>query len=154
MVSFVLLLVSAVLVQCQQKQVGEQKRNEREVFFFSFSFFFLFFFFLFSFFFFLLFAGQYVRAAQVTNIGGASVAAAYYEVSGGRLLFTTSLPNSIPSVIPTLASNASLVGEYLSLAIVSGNPAISFFRLLDSALCYTRASNTAGTSWPTPATPV
>ena len=42
------------------------------------------------------------------------------------------------------------VGQYTSLAVVNGNPAISYFAGSGGDLKYVRANDTSGTNWGTP----
>ena len=51
---------------------------------------------------------------------------------------------------PVQVDNSGYVGEYTSLTVVNGNPAISYMDLGNSALNYIRATDVSGTSWGTP----
>ena len=50
----------------------------------------------------------------------------------------------------TVDGATSNVGQYTSLAVINGNPAISYHDLSNGALKYVRALNASGTSWGTP----
>ncbi len=52
----------------------------------------------------------------------------------------------------TIDMSSFNVGQYTSLEIVNGNPAISYFDVFNNSLKYIRATNVAGNSWGPPVT--
>jgi hypothetical protein len=52
----------------------------------------------------------------------------------------------------TLDASASITGERSSLAVVNGNPAISYYETTNARLRYVRATDATGTAWGTPVT--
>jgi LPXTG-site transpeptidase (sortase) family protein len=53
---------------------------------------------------------------------------------------------------PVTADNVGSVGQYISLAVINGNPAMSYFDETNQDLKYVRATDASGTSWGTPLT--
>lgn len=51
---------------------------------------------------------------------------------------------------PVTVDATGVTGEYSSLAIINGNPAISYYNSTNQDLYYVRATNVDGTSWGTP----
>lgn len=83
---------------------------------------------------------------------------AYYDASGKRLKFArASETNGLSWGVPVVIDAQADAGRHLSMAIVAGHPAIIYQRTLpnnfsNNSLCYVRAHNAAGTSWPAPLT--
>jgi hypothetical protein len=53
---------------------------------------------------------------------------------------------------PVTLDSTGIVGQYTSMAIVNGNPAISYYDSTNTELKYVRAGDVSGTSWGTPTT--
>ena len=53
---------------------------------------------------------------------------------------------------PLVLDSTGVVGAYTSLAVVNGNPAISYYDETNGALKYVRATDVSGTAWGTPIT--
>ncbi len=56
------------------------------------------------------------------------------------------------TIPPVTVDSAGLVGEWTSLAVANGNPAISYFDYTNNDLKYVRASDAGGIIWGTPVT--
>ncbi|MCH7472358.1 PKD domain-containing protein [bacterium] len=84
-------------------------------------------------------ASFYTATVRVTDDDGADDTASISIVARGYRLET---PDSTENV-----------GRYTSLAVVNGNPAISYRDNTNLDLKYVRASNADGTAWNTPVTP-
>lgn len=82
-----------------------------------------------------------------------SPAISYYDVTNGNLKFirasdATGSTWSSPVVVDAAAGN---VGQFTSLEVVSGNPAIAYYDATAGDLLFVRASDSNGTAWAAPA---
>lgn len=95
--------------------------------------------------------GQY-PAMQVAN---GNPAIAYYDGTNGDLRFKRATDADgtawAAAQIPD-GSGGDNVGSHLSLQIVNGNPAISYYDVTNSRLKFIRALDASGTAWGTPIT--
>lgn len=83
---------------------------------------------------------------------GSRPAIAYYRRDNGNLMYvraadTTGATWNTPVVVDNSTDD---VGQYASMAIVGGNPAIAYWNATDNTLMYVRATDTTGTAWGTP----
>ena len=94
--------------------------------------------------------GQYTSLVVVNG----NPAISYHDNTNGDLKYVRASDASGTSwATPvTVAGTGIDVGHYTSLAVVNGNPAISYYDNTNKDLIYVRASDTGGTSWGTPVT--
>jgi hypothetical protein len=95
-------------------------------------------------------SGQYTSLAIVNG----NPMIAYYDRSAGRLKFvhatnTTGVLLADWSA-PVTIKNPGVVGLFTSLAVVNGNPAISYYDFTNGNLNYARATDDSGTAWDAP----
>ncbi|MEY2879388.1 MAG: hypothetical protein RLZZ15_1768, partial [Verrucomicrobiota bacterium] len=96
--------------------------------------------------------GQYTSLAIVNG----NPAISYYDVTNGDLKYiratTTSGTLAADWGTPATLDSTGDVGLYTSLAVINGNPAISYHDFTNFDLKYVRALDASGTTWGTPAT--
>ncbi len=94
--------------------------------------------------------GQFNSGAIVNG----NPAVAYYDAAAGRLKYVRALePSGAAWATPVFAAPAGVnVGQFTSLVIVNGNPAISYYDVTNGDLKYVRATNANGTAWGLPVT--
>jgi hypothetical protein len=95
--------------------------------------------------------GQY-PSMQIVN-GNAAIA--YYDGTNGDLKFirATDADGTAWSTPLTLdGAGTDMIGSYLSLQIVNGNPAISYYDATNGVLKFIRATDANGTAWDAPVT--
>ncbi len=95
--------------------------------------------------------GQYPSLAVVNGFP----AIAYYDVTNLRLMYVRATNANgtawgTPVVVDDPAG-AINVGQFNSLVVVNGNPAISYYDVTNGDLKYVRAADANGTAWGTPA---
>jgi hypothetical protein len=95
-------------------------------------------------------AGDVGRYTSLTVVNG-NPAISYYDVSNTDLKYIRAADANgtawgAPVIVEASAGN---VGQYTSLAVVNGNPAISYYDVSNTDLKYVRATNTSGTAWGT-----
>ncbi len=88
------------------------------------------------------------------QIVGSRPAIAYYRRDTGNLVYvrasdTTGSAWGAPVKVDNSADD---VGQYASMAIVNGNPAIAYWNLTTNSLRYVRATDSSGNAWGTPLT--
>ena len=81
-------------------------------------------------------------------------AVAYYDATNDELKYirATSSTGSSWEGAPVTVDSSGNVGEYASLAVVSGYPAIAYYDRSNGNLKYARALDASGTTWQTPIT--
>jgi hypothetical protein len=81
-------------------------------------------------------------------------AISYYDVSNGDLRYVRALdPSGASWGTPVTVAGAGInAGQYTSLVVVNGNPAISYYDVTNGDLKYVRATNANGTTWGAPVT--
>jgi hypothetical protein len=92
--------------------------------------------------------GEYTSLAIVNG----NPAISYYDISNNDLKYVRATDASgttwgTPLVVDGLSGD---VGQYTSLMIVNGNPAISYYDLGNRDLCYVRATDADGSAWGMP----
>jgi hypothetical protein len=94
--------------------------------------------------------GQYTSLAVVNG----NPAISYYDATNFDLKYVRASDASGTTWGTPLSLDGAgtSVGQYTSLAIVNGNPAISYFENTNFDLKYVRASDASGTTWSTPLT--
>jgi Ig-like domain CHU_C associated/Secretion system C-terminal sorting domain len=94
--------------------------------------------------------GQYNSGAVVNG----NPAVAYYDATAQRLKYVRALePSGASWGVPVFITAAGVnVGQYTSLVIVNGNPAISYYDVTNGDLKYVRATDVTGTVWGAPVT--
>jgi Carboxypeptidase regulatory-like domain len=107
--------------------------------------------------------GTPVTLDSTVNVGfytslaivGGNPAISYQDVTNGDLKYIRSTDASGMTFAawgtPVKLDSTGTVGLYTSLAVVNGNPAISYYDQTNLDLKYIRALDTSGTSWGTPA---
>ncbi len=93
--------------------------------------------------------GQYTSGANVNGFP----AMAYYDYAGGTLnlkYVRATDVNGINWGTPITIDATGNVGQYVSMAIVNGNPAISYYDATNTDLKYVRASDVNGAAWGAP----
>jgi hypothetical protein len=93
--------------------------------------------------------GQYTSLAVVNGIPAIS----YYDVTNGDLYYVqaSNADGSTWANAPVKLDGASNnSGQYSSLAVVNGNPAISYYNVSTADLYYVRANDVNGSGWGTP----
>lgn len=93
--------------------------------------------------------GRYASLARLTEL---NPAIAYYDATNSNLKFVcaTDISGTAWSPPATVDSTGS-VGQYASLAVVSGNPGVAYYDNSNNGLKFVRATNASGTAWGTPA---
>jgi hypothetical protein len=93
-------------------------------------------------------SGQYSSLAVVAGFP----AIAYYRAAGGNdLMYVRALDaNGLAWGAPVTVDAAGNTGQYCSLAVVNGNPAIAYYRPSGTQLRYVRATNATGSAWGAP----
>lgn len=85
--------------------------------------------------------------------GNPTVAYKHLSTSNGELRYIRALDTSgIGWGTPVTVDRNNVVGLFTSLAVVAGNPAISYYGQVLGDLKYVRASDASGTNWDTPVT--
>jgi hypothetical protein len=104
-----------------------------------------------------------VLDSSISSVGSPSLlvvsgnpAVSYYDSTNGNLKYVRATTASGTLAgnwgTPLTLDSTGTVGIYSSLAVVDGNPAISYYDSTNSNLKYVRATTTSGTSWGTPLT--
>jgi hypothetical protein len=91
--------------------------------------------------------GQYTSMVIVNG----NPAISYYDVSNTDLKYVraTDANGTVWGAPVIVEASAGNVGEYTSLVVVNGNPAISYYDNSNTDLKYVRATNANGTAWGT-----
>lgn len=81
-------------------------------------------------------------------------AIAYYDTTNGDLKYlrATNSTGTSWGGAPVTVDSSGNVGEYASLVVVSGNPAIAYYDRTNTNLKYARANDSSGAIWGTPIT--
>ncbi len=95
--------------------------------------------------------GQFASLAVVNGFP----AIAFYDVTNVRLMYVraTNINGTawgVPVVVDDPAGTIN-VGQYTSLVVINGNPAIAYYDVSNGDLKYIRATDANGTTWGTPA---
>jgi uncharacterized repeat protein (TIGR01451 family) len=92
--------------------------------------------------------GQHTSLATVNG----NPAISYYDITNGNLMYVraTDASGTAWGAPISVDSNAGNVGQYTSLAVVNGNPAISYYDATNGNLMYVRATDISGTAWGAP----
>lgn len=79
-------------------------------------------------------------------------AISYYDASNGDLRYirATNATGSTWGAAVTVTGAGTVTGQYTSLKVVNGNPAISFYNVTNQDLVYVRATDANGGAWGTP----
>ncbi len=94
--------------------------------------------------------GQYASGAIVN---GLPAAAFYQSSSGGNLYYVQAKDvNGVDWQAPVLVASGGNVGQYATLRMVNGYPAIVYFDVTNADLKFVRATDVNGTTWGTPVT--
>jgi hypothetical protein len=95
--------------------------------------------------------GQYPSLAVVNG----NPAIAYHDVGNNRLMYVRATnANGTAWGTPVVVDDppgATNVGQYNSLVVVNGNPAIAYYDVTNGDLKYVRATDVNGSAWATPA---
>jgi Ig-like domain CHU_C associated/Secretion system C-terminal sorting domain len=94
--------------------------------------------------------GQYTSLMVING----NPAIAYYDVTNTDLKYVraTDVNGATWGTPVSAEASANDVGQYASLTIINGNPAISYYDNTNGDLEYVRANDISGTSWGTPVT--
>ncbi|MBS1510106.1 MAG: T9SS type A sorting domain-containing protein [Bacteroidetes bacterium] len=96
--------------------------------------------------------GDVGKYASLLVVDG-NPAIAYYDGLAGKLNLMYVRANDADGTswgTPVVVESTNDVGQYASLAIVNGNPAIAYYDNTNGDLRYIRATNIDGTAWGTP----
>ena len=95
--------------------------------------------------------GQYPSLAVVNGFPAIS----FHDVTNNRLMYVRATnANGTAWAAPVVVDDppgAINVGQYTSLVVVNGNPAIAYYDVTNADLKYVRATDANGTAWGTPA---
>ncbi len=93
--------------------------------------------------------GQYTSLRVVNG----NPAISYYDLTNGNLKFirASDASGSSWSTAVTVDSSAGNIGQFTSLDVVVGNPAIAYYDATAGDLLYVRSSDANGTAWSAPA---
>jgi hypothetical protein len=85
-------------------------------------------------------------------VAGGNPAISYYDGTNGDLKYVqaSNVDGTAWNNSPITIDASGLVGQYTSLSIVNGNPAISYYDVSNVDLKYVRASNANGSLWNSP----
>ncbi|MFT3982245.1 MAG: T9SS type A sorting domain-containing protein [Ferruginibacter sp.] len=96
--------------------------------------------------------GQYASLAIVNGFPAIS----YYDVANVRLMYVRATnANGTAWGAPVVVHDppgTTNVGQYTSLVVINGNPAIAYYDATNNDLKYVRATDADGTAWGTPLT--
>lgn len=94
--------------------------------------------------------GQFTSLAVVSG----NPAIGYHDVTNGDLKFVRANDATGTSwgAPVTVDNTATVIGQYTSLAVVNGNPAISYYDATNGNLRFARATTTTGSAWAVPVT--
>ena len=97
-------------------------------------------------------AGGTVGQFTSLTIVNGNPAIAYYDVTNTNLKYVraTDVNGTSWAAPVTVESSAADVGQYASLAVVNGNPAISYYDLTNTDVRYVRSSDVNGAAWGAP----
>jgi hypothetical protein len=87
-------------------------------------------------------------------VANGNPAIAYYDATNGDLKYlrATNSTGTSWGGAPVTVDSSGNVGEYASLVIVSGNPAIAYYDRTNTNLKYARANDASGATWGAPIT--
>jgi hypothetical protein len=86
-------------------------------------------------------------------IVGGNPAISYYDATDEELKYvraTNANGTAWGSPVTVDGTGTEDVGQYTSLAVVNGNPAISYHSITKGSLLFVRATNSTGSAWDTP----
>jgi hypothetical protein len=95
--------------------------------------------------------GNVGRYTSLMVVNG-NPAISYYDSTNTNLKYVRATTASGTLMVdwgkPVIIDNAGDVGQYTSLAVINGNPAISYYDFDNGDLKYVRATDLDGTTWP------